>query len=233
VDAADLNLLVDGATSLPPLITDISHAVVNAANGDKALLVRGGVLKQADISTFPNLAGVTSVGLSMPTPFLISMTPPGALNPVTGTGTFNVTFRDQAAGKVLAGPVSGADTTPAFRVLAPSDVTDLVTVTSTTINFDLGNTFYKSITTPTLALDLTNGTPGQVIKVILIQNSAGHSTVAWNAPGSGVLRWPGGTPPVMSTGPVGTTDIYEFTLLKVSTGPNNYYGVRWGVAFDV
>jgi len=60
---------------------------------------------------------VTSVGLSMPSAvFDVSG------SPVTGSGTITVTFDNQTANTVLAGPSTGAAATPAFRALVAADI---------------------------------------------------------------------------------------------------------------
>jgi hypothetical protein len=60
--------------------------------------------------------GVTSVSLNMPALFNVSG------SPITGAGTFAVTFANQAANRVFAGPTSGADSTPSFRALVKADL---------------------------------------------------------------------------------------------------------------
>jgi hypothetical protein len=68
-----------------------------------------------------NIAGagtgsVTSVDLSLPSLFTVTGTP------VTTSGTLSATLATQAAGVVLAGPVSGAAAAPTFRALTAGDV---------------------------------------------------------------------------------------------------------------
>ena len=59
---------------------------------------------------------VTSVGLTLP-PFMnVSGT-----NPITTSGTFVFGLANVSAGAVFAGPASGADAEPAFRLLATTD----------------------------------------------------------------------------------------------------------------
>lgn len=60
--------------------------------------------------------GVSSVGLALPAEFDISG------SPVTGAGTLTGAWADQDANKILAGPISGAADTPAFRLLDPADL---------------------------------------------------------------------------------------------------------------
>jgi hypothetical protein len=73
-------------------------------------------------SISPNAGGagtVTSVGLSMPSIFAVSG------SPVTTTGTLTATLVVQNANKVFAGPSTGADAAPTFRVLVAADIPDL------------------------------------------------------------------------------------------------------------
>jgi hypothetical protein len=137
----------------------------------------------------------------MPLPFLVATTP--SPNPIVGSGTFTVTLRDQAAGKVLAGPVSGSDTTPTFRRLVPTDLPSAtVTIALVDIDWDLGSMFKKTLATNT-TFTFSNTNEGQTIRVAVIQD-ASH-TVAWPA----AVKWPLGTVPVMTTG-ANNVDIYTF-----------------------
>jgi hypothetical protein len=208
VDAPDLNALVDDAVArvtgglvseqTPVAATPTDYVLISDTSDSNKL-------KKALVSSF-GVGTVTSVGLTMPLPFIITMTPPGTPNPLVGSGTFGVAFRDQAAGKVLAGPVSGSDATPSFRVLAPTDIPiATVTIAATAIDWDLGNTFKKTLTANT-TFTFTNANEGQTIRVGVIQD-ASH-TVAWPA----AVKWPGGTVPVMTTG-AGHVDIYTFNKI--------------------
>jgi len=64
----------------------------------------------------PAAAGVTSVGLALPAELDVTG------SPVTGAGTLTGAWADQDAKKILAGPISGAADTPAFRLLATTDL---------------------------------------------------------------------------------------------------------------
>lgn len=59
---------------------------------------------------------VTSVALTMPADFSV------AGSPVTTTGTFAVTYANQTANTVFAGPSTGAPATPTFRALVALDL---------------------------------------------------------------------------------------------------------------
>jgi hypothetical protein len=93
---------------------------------------QAGCLSAADWAAF-NAKGpgtVTSVGLSVPG-LLYSVSG----SPVTGSGTLAFSLVTQAANKVLAGPVSGADAVPTIRLLDPLDIPSLDTakITSGTL----------------------------------------------------------------------------------------------------
>lgn len=60
--------------------------------------------------------GVTSVGLALPAEFDVTG------SPITDAGTLTGEWADQDANKILAGPISGAADTPAFRALDPTDL---------------------------------------------------------------------------------------------------------------
>lgn len=62
---------------------------------------------------------VQSVGLTMPSEFVVSN------SPVTGSGTIVITKATEAANEVWAGPTSGSAAQPAFRALVPADVPTL------------------------------------------------------------------------------------------------------------
>jgi hypothetical protein len=65
---------------------------------------------------------VTSVDITVPSFLAVSG------NPVTTNGTFAVTLATQAANKLFAGPATGADAAPTFRLMVAADVpNDLIT----------------------------------------------------------------------------------------------------------
>lgn len=67
-------------------------------------------------SATANAAGVTSVGLTAPAQFSV------AGSPVTGAGTLALSWANQTANYVLAGPVSGGAAVPTFRPLVGADI---------------------------------------------------------------------------------------------------------------
>ena len=68
------------------------------------------------VSSTPTSGTVTSVALSLPSIFTVSG------SPVTGSGTLTGTLATQAQKTFFAGPVSGANATPTFRVFALTDI---------------------------------------------------------------------------------------------------------------
>ncbi len=64
-------------------------------------------------------AGVTSVGLAMPSIFSVTG------SPVTTTGTLTAALAIQNANLVFAGPTTGSANTPTFRSLVAADIPDL------------------------------------------------------------------------------------------------------------
>ena len=59
---------------------------------------------------------VSSVGITMPTDFVVTG------SPITTTGTFGITYNTQGQRRVFIGPASGADATPTFRLLVAGDL---------------------------------------------------------------------------------------------------------------
>ena len=64
----------------------------------------------------PGTGTVTNVALSMPAQFSV------AGSPITGSGTFTVTWATEAKNLVFAGPASGANAAPTFRALVGADL---------------------------------------------------------------------------------------------------------------
>jgi hypothetical protein len=200
VNAASLNNMIDQASTLKGLILDqtpIATAVDPAA--DVVLLYDASVddLRRTLVQALPS--GVTSVDATATpaTVFNISVATPST------TPVIALSMDVQTANKVLAGPVSGAAATPAFRVLAPSDIPiATVTVAAQTVDWSLGNTFNKLLAA-NISFIFTNPNEGQTIR-LRVQQDASH-TVAFASP----IRWPGGTAPVMTTG-AGRIDIFTF-----------------------
>jgi hypothetical protein len=75
----------------------------------------------------PGTGSVTSVGLLLPSEFIISG------SPVTTSGTLTATKASQAANAVYAGPSSGAAAAPAFRSLSATDIPQVIKVNGTPV----------------------------------------------------------------------------------------------------
>jgi hypothetical protein len=98
---------------------DILDALFPASTSGFLLTWNG----SAWVPAAPPVTGVTSVGLSLPAELTVSN------SPVISSGTLTGVWASQAANKVLAAPSGGAGT-PAFRLLAASDIPALAYVTS-------------------------------------------------------------------------------------------------------
>jgi hypothetical protein len=88
--------------------------------------------------TLSSGGSVSSVGISMPTDFVVTG------SPVTTTGTFGITYNTQAQRKAFIGPVTGADATPTFRLLVASDLP------STTVT---ASSYGSATASPTFTVD--------------------------------------------------------------------------------
>jgi hypothetical protein len=209
VNAASMNNIVDQASTLKGIILDqtpIAAAVDPAADLVLVYDASADALRKALVQALPS--GVTTVdATATPTSvFNINVATPST------TPVIALSMDVQAANKVLAGPISGAATTPAFRVLAPSDIPiATVSVAAQTVDWSLGNTFSK-VLSANISFIFTNPSEGQTIR-LRVQQDASH-TVAWTS----AIRWPGGTPPVMTTG-AGRIDIFTFHYIGAL-----YYG---------
>lgn len=62
---------------------------------------------------------VTSVGLSLPSPLSVTV------SPITTAGTLTAVWATQSAGAVFAGPTAGSPSTPGFRALVAGDIPSL------------------------------------------------------------------------------------------------------------
>ena len=88
------------------------------------------------------------------------------------------------------------------------------TVTSTTIDWSLGNAFTKGITTGAVSISFTNTVNGQQITVAIYNSST--ATLSWTCSGA-TIYWPDRTVPTQTTG--GKTDVYSFVRVG-----NKMYG---------
>jgi hypothetical protein len=134
----------------------------------------------------PGTGTVTSVGLTMPPQFLV------AGSPITSAGVFTVTWNNEAANTVLAGPASGAPAQPTFRSLVPADIPGLPASIIT-----------SGVLSPTFGGTGVNGSAA-ADGTLLIGNGAGYTLHTLTA-GSGIAIANGaGTITISNTGAAGT-----------------------------
>ncbi len=127
---------------------------------------------------------VTSVGLTMPTGVFDV-----AGSPVTGAGTFAITFDDQIENTIFAGPASGGTGQPSFRAMVTNDLQDIVSVS----NFDPTSSVETTID-PTINDDSSLGYP---VRARWINTATGTEFVCVdNAVGAAI--WQVTTPEVIN-----------------------------------
>lgn len=109
--------------------------------------------------------GVTSVGLSLPSQFVVSG------SPVTGSGTLTGAWNNQSSNLVLAGPSSGSATTPTFRSLVNADIPQNLSINSITTSSSstIGN---ASSQTNISVNGINSGTAGGSFVVTRLNGSA-------------------------------------------------------------
>ncbi len=101
---------------------------------------------------------VTSVGLTMPTQLDV------ANSPVTGSGTLDVTWKNQTQKTFLAGPASGSDAAPTFRTLQTTDLPGTLVQTSAVNTFTASQVWAKGANVASAAT-LTLGTDGNYFHI--------------------------------------------------------------------
>ena len=132
------------------------------------------------------LAGsVTSVTLAVSAGSLFTASISGT-NPITtsGTATINITFANQAANTILAGPASGGSGAVVARVAVAADIAGIKAVSfSATPVFDASTfalpTFTMTLTGNVTSSSVTNPIAGQRIAFVLTQDGTGGRTFAW------------------------------------------------------
>lgn len=130
---------------------------------------------------------VTSVQLAVSAGALFTASVSGT-NPITTNGTFtlNITFANQNANTVLAGPASGAAGPITARALVPADLTGVVAVAfSGTPVFDASlfaiPTFAMTLTADVTSSTIINLTKGQAVRFIITQDGVGGHAFAFPA----------------------------------------------------
>lgn len=118
-----------------------------------------------------------SVTLNMPSAVFDVVSSSG-----TNTQTLSVTFDNQAANTVFAGPASGAPGVPSFRPLVAADYASMGEITS----------FMANVATPTTITGISDGSTNMVESVCVTSLSAGAMNFDMIA--SGRLRYTGSVP---------------------------------------
>jgi len=161
---------------------------------------------------------VTSVGLSMPTPFTVTN------SPVTSSGTLTAAWNTQTANYVLAGPTTGAAAVPTFRALVAGDIPTLSYVSSVSATAPITST---GGLTPTIAVTSAALTKTDDTNVTL--TLGGSPTTALLAATSLTLGWTGtlavgrgglgiSTTPSNGFVPIGNGTNYTAAALTAGTG---------------
>ncbi len=139
------------------LINQTANFVWAGPTGGPAATPTFRSLVAADI---PSLAYVSSVGLSLPAEFTVTV------SPITSSGTLTAIWANESANQVFAGPTGGGATTPAFRSLVTADLpagTGTVTSVAQTVPTSILAVAGSPVTTSgTLALTLQTQTANKV-----------------------------------------------------------------------
>lgn len=167
---------------LTSLLTQNANRVLAGPSSGGAATPTFRALVSADL---PGGVGtVSSVALALNGSALLSLSVSGS--PVTGSGTLTgtINFANQSANTVLAGPASGAASSPTFRALNASDIFGVVPVSfSATPTFNAAAfaspTFTMTLTGNVTSSSVSNPTAGQEMCFIITQDGTGGHTFAW------------------------------------------------------
>jgi hypothetical protein len=121
-------------------------ATTPATNDDSTAVATTAWVKAQNYGSGGGSGSVTSVALALPNIFTVSG------SPVTTSGTLTGTLATQNANKVLAGPTTGADATPAFRTLVAGDIPD---ISATYLTTSSASSTYLALTGGTISSNLT------------------------------------------------------------------------------
>lgn len=163
-------------------------------------------------------AGPGSVGLSMPNTFTVTN------SPLTGNGTINVSYANESANTVLAGPTAGSPVAPSFRSIVSADLsnvldpsTPVVATDASTITFNLTQGSKQIVTLGGNRILALSGTPLQgTFTLILKQDAVGGRSVTWF---SGI-SWANGVVPQL-TATANKRDVFTF----INLGSSSYIGM--------
>lgn len=153
-----------------PLDADLTAiaALTTDAFGRDLLTKTSGAAVRTYIGAGTGNGTVTSVDVALPTSTFSASS--GA---VTTSGTITFTFNVQAANKVLAGPGTGADAVPTWRLLVAADIPDL---SGTYQPLDADLTAIAALTTDSFGRDLLTKTSGLTVQTYIgITTSTGFA----------------------------------------------------------
>jgi hypothetical protein len=173
-----------------------------------------------------SMPGVTSVGLALPSDFTVTV------SPITSTGTLTATWAAKAANLVLAGPVSGAATTPTFRSLVADDIPALDAGKITTGVFGRSRTTHSFLphaeATPLVNVNLAapgltfDGYTPQIGETLLLANQAVQAE-------NGPWVWNGASAPLTRPNyyTAGSTVQANYGMCVPVEGGATYAGTIW------
>lgn len=96
----------------------------NATNVARITVDQKGRVTSASNVAITSVGTVTSVGLSAPTEFTVSD------SPITDSGTIDLSWKPEGANSFLAGPTSGASSSPSFRPIVGADIPNAAPATN-------------------------------------------------------------------------------------------------------
>lgn len=127
-DGVIFNAIVGGSpitvsgTLTPALLTQTANRILAGPTSGGAATPTFRALVTADLPA--GTGTVTSVALTAPTEITVGG------SPITTSGTLALSWTNESANRVFAGPTTGAATTPTFRALVAADIPSLSYVTS-------------------------------------------------------------------------------------------------------
>lgn len=198
VTGARLNNLIDLAQILAAFIS--AKPTETAPTADDYVVIfeaTSSLLKKARVDAIPGVASVNLTSALAGTT-IVNTTPTG---PAVNIAINQVA---QLKNRVLAAP-DNATGNPTFREITARDVAVPVhVIPATLIDWSLGTTHYKQISSTPTTFTFTGGVDGQSVIVELYITAAGFN-VFW----PGTVWWEGGTAPQISQ-TIGGTDIFQF-----------------------
>lgn len=247
VRAQDVGALVEQGFS-GPIQVAIDQAVVTNPVGNQTITQPAGtnLIINSAICTGTCIGfgggggsggGVSSVGLNLPSDIFNITT-----SPITSAGNLTAALATQAANSVFAGPCTGSDTTPNFRVLCSGDIPNNAANTTGTANNVTGIVAIANGGTGTATPGLVGGTgvtitgswPNQTVTSMLVGSGSPTQLAVYGS--SGAL---GGDPNVTDSGSLitfGTTinmSRLSASLCVATDGSKNLVSVTCGSSTPV